>query len=142
MTYPEDPTSSAEEPGGNDEELDGMDEGLGGMEEELGGIDEGLGGNNVGADLAVAPGDESDVGASLKQNRAHGDMPSSRNDSGGGISTPFPSPFGSGNDLPRLRPPSDPLDPLVPNVMARNQSRRKADANVGNGCHSLTSSPF
>ena len=109
-----------------------MDEGLGGMEKELGGEDEGLGGNNVGADLAVAPGDASDVGASRKQNRAHGDMSSSsRNDSGGGISTPFPSPFGSGSDLPRLRPPLDPLeplDPLVPNVMARNepnnQSRR------------------
>ena len=126
-------STSVEEPGSNDEELAGMDEGLGGMEEELGGIDEGLVGNNVGADLAVAPGDESDVGASLKQNRAHGDMPSSRNDSGGGISTPFPSPFGNGNcaDLPRLRPPLDPLeplDPLVPNVMAwdepNTQSRR------------------
>ena len=57
-------SASDEEPGGNDEELAGMDEGLGGMEEELGGIDEGLGGNNVGADLAVAPGDASDVGAS------------------------------------------------------------------------------
>ena len=104
-------SASDEEPGGNAEELAGMDEGLGGMEEELGGIDEGLGGNNVGADLAVAPGDESEVGASRKQNRAHGDMSSSsRNDSGGGISTPFPSPFGSGScaDLPPLQP----LDPL------------------------------
>ena len=57
-------SASDEEPGGNDEELAGIDEGLVGMEEELGGIDEGLGGNNVGADLAVAPGDASDVGAS------------------------------------------------------------------------------
>ena len=89
--------TSPDDAAGPEDEMAGMDEGRGGMEEELRDTDEGLGGNNVGGALDVAPRDVSDAGTK-------------RNGSGGGIATPFPSPFGSGScaDLPRLRP----LDPL------------------------------